>query len=252
MDAKERQRRRKKKQRKRKRILNFILLLFISALIYLFLFKTDVFTIKKIEITGNKKLNKDTILKASICTKGENIFKINKNYCQNSINSLAYIKSVEIKRRLPSTLKIEVVEREEMAVIPYIGALVYIDDEGRILNIKEKEGELEFPQIFGLDLVNLEIGDFLFEEDERKLDFLKTGKRNGSLKEMKYINFAKEENIMLELKNGTKVAFGPLENAEYKLSFLVEILKDVEKKDLKVKQILMNKGDNPIIVVEDQ
>ena len=178
-------------------------------------------------------------------------FKINKNYCQDSINSLAYIKGVEIERRLPSTIKIKVKEREEVAAIPYIGALVYIDEEGCILNIEEKSGEINLPQIFGLDLVNLKIGDFLFKGEEEKLDFLRIGKSNNTLKQMKYINFSSEENTMLELKNNIKVAFGPLDNVKYKLSFLNEILKDIDKKELKVKQILMNKGDNPILVVED-
>lgn len=252
MDSNRRYKKRRKREKRRKRILNFILLLFIFILIYLFAFKTDFFTIKKIEIVGNKKLSKDTISKASIFLKGENIFKINKEHCQDSINNLSYIRDVKIRRKLPSTIIIEVEEREEVAVIPYIGAFVFIDEEGCILNIEEKKGEINFPQIFGLDLVNLEIGDFLFNNgDEGKLDFLKIGKDSKLLKQMKYINFSKKENTMIELNNGTKIAFGPLDNVEYKLSFLSEILKDIEKKELKVKQILMNKGDNPIIVVDD-
>jgi cell division protein FtsQ len=251
MEANKRHRKRKKREKRRKILLNFILLLFVFILLYLFAFKTDFFTIKNIEIVGNKKLSNDAILNVSMCVKGENIFKINKNYCQDSINSLAYIKGVEIERRLPSTIKIKVKEREEVAAIPYIGALVYIDEEGCILNIEEKSGEINLPQIFGLDLVNLKIGDFLFKGEEEKLDFLRIGKSNNTLKQMKYINFSSEENTMLELKNNIKVAFGPLDNVKYKLSFLNEILKDIDKKELKVKQILMNKGDNPILVVED-
>ena len=253
MENTQRYKKRKKREKRRKRILNFILLLFIVALIYLFTFKTDFFNIKKIEIIGNKKLNDEQILKTSICSKGENIFKINKKYCEESIKKLAYVKDVKITRKLPNTIKINIVERNEVAVIPYIGAFVFIDEEGYVLKIEEKKGSLELPQVFGLEIVDLQIGDCLFKgvKGSGNLDFLTLGKELKILKQMKYINFSKEDNTMLELNNGIKVAFGPLNNVKYKLSFLSEILKDIEEKELVVKQILMNKGENPVIVIDD-
>ena len=65
------------------------------------------------------------------------------------------------------------------------------------------------------------------------------------LKLMKYINFVDNNNTKLQLKNDIKVAFGPLDNVKYKLSFLFEILEDIKKKELVVKQIFLNKGDSP-------
>lgn len=248
-----RYKKRKKRERRRKRILNFILFLLILMLLYLFTFKTDFFNIKNIEVVGNKKLGNDKILRASVCIKGENIFKINKKHCEDSINRLAYIKNTKLTRKLPNTIKIQVEEREEVAIIPYIGALVYIDEEGYILTIEERKTNIKLPQIFGLELVNLQTGDCIFDsvEEEGNLDFITLGKKAKLLKQMKYINFSDKENTMIELNNGIKVAFGPLDNVKYKLSFLSEILKDIGKKELKVKQILMNKGDNPIIVIDD-
>ncbi len=253
MENSKRYKKRKKRKRRKKRILNFILLLFIMALIYLFVFKTDFFNIKKIEIIGNEKLNDDQILKASICMKGENIFKINKKYCEESINKLAYVKNTKITRKLPNTIKIEITEREEVAIISYIGAFVYIDEEGYVLKMEERKGDTVLPQVFGLELVDLQVGDCIFDSVEKSgnLDFLNLGKETKLLEQMKYINFSNEENTMIELNNGIKVAFGPLNNVKYKLSFLSKILKDIEEKELVVKQILMNKGENPIIVIDD-
>ncbi|NMB08156.1 MAG: FtsQ-type POTRA domain-containing protein [Tissierellia bacterium] len=244
---------RKKREKRRKRILNLLLLLFIIALIYLFVFKTDFFNIKNIEIKGNKNLSDDQILKASICMNGENIFKINNKYCEENINKLAYVKSVKIIRKLPSTIKIQIVEREEIAIIPYIGAFVYIDEEGYVLRMEERKGDTELPQVFGLELINLQIGDCIFDsvEGSGNLDFFTLGKEAKLLEQMKYINFSDKKNTMIELNNGIKVAFGPLDNVKYKLSFLSKILKDIEEKKLVVKQILMNKGENPIIVMDD-
>ncbi len=224
------------------------------TLFYLFAFKTKFFNIKKIEVLGNKKMSYEKIVNSSTCIKGENIFRISKKLGEESLNRLAYIKEAKIKRKLPSTIVIEVEERKEIAIIPYIGSFVYIDNEGYILSIEEKKGETELPQIFGLELVDLEVGNNLFEqlEGENIKNFIVLSEEAKLLKLMKYVNFSDDNNIKVQLNNDIKVAFGPWDNVKYKLSFLSEILKDIEKKDIEVRQILFNKGDNPIIVIDNK
>ena len=244
----------KRKIRKRKRILKLFLLILILTLLYLFAFKTRFFNIRNIKVVGNKKMDYDKVVKASMCIQGENTFKINKKLGEESLNRLPYIKQSKIKRKLPKEIIIEVEEREEVAIIPYIGSFVYIDEECHILSIKEKGGEVKLPQIFGLDLMDLEAGENLFERlgDNNMVDFIVLSKQTKLLSLMKYINFSDSNNTMIELKNGIKVAFGPMDNVKYKLSFLFKILEDVEKRSINVKQILLNKGDNPIIVTDDK
>lgn len=252
MERRKRFIRQRRRQRRKKLILRFILLLLILGLIYLFAFKTEIFNIKNIEVEGNVNLSKNTIITSSTCIKGENIFKINREDCENSINNLSYIKTVKIRRRLPSTILIEVEERGEIAVVPHIGAMAYIDDETCILKIEEKDGPIELPQVFGLDISNLSTGDFIIGEDDKgPVEFFKEARTSNLLGEMKYINFTDRDKTMIELKDKTKIAFGPLNDVEYNLSFLKEILKDIERKEIKAKKILLNRGDNPVIVVDD-
>lgn len=242
------------KRKARKRILKLFLFILILTLLYLFIFKTSFFNIKNIKVVGNHKMNYDKVVKASMCIQGENIFKINKKLGQESLNRLPYIKQSKIKRKLPKEIVIEIEERKEVAIIPYIGSFAYIDEEGYILSIEEKGGEIKLPQIFGLDLIDLEAGKNLFEqlEDDNVMKFIVLSKQGGLLSLMKYINFSDSNNIMIELKNGVKVAFGPIDNVKYKLSFLFNILEDVEKRNINIKQILLNKGSNPIIVTDDK
>ncbi|NMB27533.1 MAG: FtsQ-type POTRA domain-containing protein [Tissierellia bacterium] len=242
------------KRKARKRILKLFLFILILTLLYLFIFKTSFFNIKNIKVMGNHKMDYDKIVKASMCIQGENIFKINKRLGEESLNRLPYIKQSKIKRKLPKEIVIEIEEREEIAIIPYIGSFVYIDEEGYILSIEEKGGKVKLPQIFGLDLIDLEVGENLFKqlEDDNVVDFILLSKQAKLLSLMKYINFSDSNNTMIELNNGVKVAFGTIDNVKYKLSFLFNILEDVEKRNINVKQILLNKGSNPIIVTDDK
>jgi cell division protein FtsQ len=244
----------KRRMRKRKRILNFVLFVMIITLLYLFAFKTKFFDVKSIEVSGNKKMSYEKIVNTSTFIKGENIFRVSKKLGEESLNRLPYIKNVKIKRKLPSTMIIEVEERKEIAIVPYIGSFVYIDDDGYILSIEGKKGETQLPQIFGLELVDLEAGENLFDKLEGNdiRDFIVFSEQAKLLQLMKYINFSDNNNTKVQLNNDIKVAFGPLDNVKYKLSFLSKILKDIEKKDLDVRQILFNKGDNPIIVIDNK
>jgi len=242
-----------RKNIRRKRVLKFLLLILILTLIYLFAFKTNFFHIDSIKIMGNDKMSYDEILKASTYIKGENIFNISKKKGQNSLEKLPYIKKAEVKRRLPRSIIIQIVEREEVAIIPYIGAFVYIDEEGYILSIDENKGEVELPQIFGIELIDVIPGEKLFSGDGKEAyrEFIAFSKEKGLLPLMKYINFSDNNNTMIELIDGIKVAFGPLDNVKYKLSFLSKILEDMDNKEIHAKQILLNKGDNPIVVTDD-
>ncbi len=243
----------KRKIKKRKRILKFVLFILIITLLYLFIFKTSFFNIKNINVIGNNKISYNKILKASMCIREENIFKINKKLGEESLNRLPYVKNSKIKRKIPNTIIINVEEREEIAIIPYIGSFAYIDYEGYILNIEEKNGNIDLPQIFGLDFLDLEVGGNLFEQldDNGIKEFIVLSNQSNILKFMKYINFSDSNKVMIELNNGIKVAFGTLDNIKYKLSFLYNILEDIDKKNLNVKQILLNKGKNPIIVTDN-
>lgn len=244
----------KKKIKNRKRILKFLLFVLTIILMYLFVFKTDFFNIRNIKVVGNNKISYEQIVRASMCNKGENIFKISKKKGKESLERLPYVKEANIKRRLPKGLIIEIDERQEAAIIPYIGSYVFIDDEGYILNIVEQIEHVNLPQIFGLELDDLKTGNNLFNILGRNSieEFIKFSHESNLLLLMKYINFTDNSNTMIELIDGIKVAFGPLDNVKYKLRFLIKILDDIEKKDINAKQILLNKGDNPIVVTDDR
>lgn len=239
-------------KKKRKSCLKFILFILTFGIMYLFVFNTNFFHIEKIQIVGNEKMSYGEILNASTYTKGENIFKISKKQGEKNLNKLPYIKEAKVKRKLPKSLIIQVEEREEVAIVPYIGAFIYIDEEGNVLSIKEKKAQSELPQIFGIELVDVVPGENLFGDDRQAYkEFLKLSKQMDLLKLIKYINFSDDNNINIELIDGIKVAFGPLDNVKYKLSFLYEILKDLNRKEITAKQIILNKGDNPVVVIDD-
>ena len=236
----------------KKRVFILILFAIIVLLLYLFIFKTNFFSIQTIKVLGNVQMSYDQIVNASLFNKGENIFKINIEDGENSILRLPYVKNCNIKRKLPNNIIIEIEERQEVANFSHGDHFAYIDEEGYILTIEEKkEGFL--PQLTLEGNRHLKIGDNLFQlvNIENLDEFMIYSNELNLINIMKYINLTDNDNIMIQLNNNIKVAFGPFNNVKYKLRFLKSILEDIDSKNIKVSQIFFNKGENPIIVRND-
>ena len=233
------------------RLFLFILILFSS---YLFIFQTHFFNIVDIEVIGVDRIEPEQIIEASPYSVGINIFKIDKGLWEEALNAIPYIRNSRVSRSLPDRIIIEVEERTEVAVIPHIGALVHIDEEGYILSIEQENEGIDLPRIVGLELNGPEVRDNVFEllEISDMTEFILLGQKSGLFSMMKHIDCSDMNNIIIGLKNGIKVAFGPLHNVKYKYSFLHHILEDIEKEDRDVRRILFNKGGNPVVITGSQ
>lgn len=237
-----------KKMKRRRNFFRFILSLILISLLIVFALKTDFFVINDIKVIGNKNITKDTLINASSINIGENIFKISISSAEKSIKKLPYTKEINIMRKFPKGIAIEITERKEMAQIKDISSFILIDEEGQVLDIKDNNKE-NLPIIIGLKIKNKKPGNniFLDIDSKNKLDFIKEGYDLGLLQKIKEVDMADNNNINLTLIEDIGVAFGTLDNVKYKLDLLDEILRDIRKDQIPVKMILMNKGDNPII-----
>lgn len=241
-------------KKKKKRLSKLLLFIVIIILSYILVFKTDIFIVVGIIVEGNNKLSYEEVVKASTCNIGENIFKIDIKKGEESLNQIPYVKKSKIKRKLPDKIIIEIEERKEVAAIQYLNLVAYIDIEGYILNIEENTGNILLPEIKGLDLESVEEGSSIYQEVsmEDMEEFILYSENLDILELMKEVDVSNKDNIIIYLKDGKLVAFGPLNNVKYKLSFLNGILDDIEKKGLEVKKILFDKGENPVIVTDNR
>ena len=237
-----------KKMKRRRNFFRFILSLILISLLIVFALKTDFFVINDIKVIGNKNITKDTLINASSINIGENIFKISINSAERNIKKLPYTKEINIMRKFPKGIVMEITERKEMAQIKDISSFILIDEEGQVLDIKDNNKE-NLPIIIGLKIKNKKPGNNIFSDidSKKRLDFIKEGYDLGLLEKIKEVDMADNNNINLTLIEDIGVAFGTLDNVKYKLDLLDEILRDIRKDQIPVKMILMNKGDNPII-----
>lgn len=241
-----------KKMKRRRMFFRLLLLISLIFIMFVLALNTDFFIIDNIKVLGNNKISEDIIISASSINFEENIFKISTRNGKKNIENLSYIKEVEIKRKFPKGISIEIIERKEIIQIKEISSYVLIDINGYILDIVDVQNE-KLPLFFGFNIENKKAGDNVFDEieDDEKKGFILESESIKILHKMKEIDMVDNNNVNILLNDGIPVAFGTLDDVKYKLNLLNEILIDIEKKQIPCKMILMNKGDNPIIVLNE-
>lgn len=242
-----------KKMRRRRFFFRFILLISLILLVFALALNSDFFVIENIKVIGNNKIPKDNIISASSINIGENIFKVSTKSAKRGLMNLPYIKEVKIKRKFPKGIIIDIIERKEIIQIKEISSFILLDIEGHILDIVDIQNE-KLPLLLGLKIEDKKLGDNIFLESEIKenIEFISEGHAIGLLPKMKEINMVDNNNVNIRLIDGISVAFGTLDNVKYKLNYLNEILKNIEKEQIPCKMILMDRGDNPVVVLDEE
>lgn len=128
---------------------------------------SPVFTIRNIEVEGNKFYTDEQIINMSDAETGGNLFlNAQKSKIRNNLKDNIYFKSVRVRRSIPGTLVIEIEERQELAALKYGDKYVVIDEDAVVLRVAKLDPEVT--EITGLKIMNMEPGEEV-EVEEKKI-----------------------------------------------------------------------------------
>ncbi|MHB8157661.1 MAG: cell division protein FtsQ/DivIB [Desulfocucumaceae bacterium] len=125
----------------------FFVMLFLTAAYVLA--RSSVFEVREIRVNGNVSLSRDNIVSSSGLNPGENIFKLDLKTAAGKIKIIPLVKSVEMSRRLPSAVEINVEERKPVALVPVEAGFIQVDDQGVYIQ-KGDIGVNQLPIVTGL------------------------------------------------------------------------------------------------------
>ena len=231
-----------KKRNRNKKIIKITLLFILFIIVILCAMFSPLFNIKTIEINGNKIVTKNEIISLSKIQIEENSFKLSKSKIKKQIKENAYIQNVKITRKLPSTILIEVEEREPAYLLEYAGSYVVIDKQGYMLEIKTEKIELPIIQGEVTETSNFVVGNRLCTEDLERLaiisKIIELAKVNDIYTIITGIDISNKENIKLIFETEEKVAYlGDSTNMNTKILMIKSIL---EKEEGKPGEIFLN------------
>ncbi len=236
-----------------RRRFKYVVLLFIICIFMIFFLSSDFFQIKFLTVNGNNNVEREEIIKLSSIYYGENIFRVNKRNSMKSIFQNPYIKMIKIKRVIPNRIVIDVIEREIMAYVPYVGSYLNVDEEGMILEINPAIKHSDLPVIKGLKFETFKVGEILSIENKEQFSvttlMIREIKNAGLLDIVAEVDISDLSDIRLGIREGIKANLGDIDNIGYKIGFVKSIAEDIKKQGLKG-TIEMSHSGNPVFKPE--
>lgn len=218
-----------------------------------YFYDSNYFKVKVINIRGNNYYQVDEIKEYLGDISGLNIFEVNKKKVEKELtDNLVWLKDAELNKIFPDKITIEVTERKPFIIITHKNSFYLMDNEGVILEEVER---VELKKYSELILVKNVI-DYDVQAGEKVAvkNVLSCGRIFITLdKEMKenikeaYIEDNISGDIVFITVDNKKIIFGSGDNITKKIETLRQILKQIEKKDLKFSIIDLRYAENPVI-----
>lgn len=227
----------------------FWLVVILAQFVFL---QSSFFAVDSIDVVGAYLISKDDIVKQTGVTVGARILPINSTKIANILlNKYYLLRSVEVKKLLPRTLKIAVEERNHYLSILTGESLYAIDNEGVVLY------EIEDPANVKLPVITLE-GSILSPGLQLKGEQIKSAllavpviRKYFSDREVAVV-VLKNGEIEIELDPSTRIKLGYPIDLSAKFALLPALLKKVEEKKLTLQYIDLRFANTPVVKMKNE
>lgn len=225
--------RRQEKKRSRRTVFYVFLFIFVS-LIFLAVCAAVFLKIETVNINGNTRYSYEEIRELVNINEGENIYSFDAEENEEAIlRSLPYIGSVEIKRDLPTTVEINIVEETPYFAAAIAGDTYLLSSSLKVLE-RVSEDITASTDLTILKLNNVRrciVGEYIEFVDTRTLDAIidlyKCFKSNYIDDKILSVDVRSRFDIYLNYENRFSVYVGDMEDINVKIRFLVGIIDEL-------------------------
>lgn len=226
----------KKQSSSNKFFITFFLILIILGIGVGCLF-SPTFNLTKIVVQNGINITSEEILNSFTAQKGTNVFKVNYNNIEKSVEKLPYIQTVEAKIKFPNEIQIKYVERKPFALVKYLESYLVMDKYGYILEITREKRQENLPIIYNIQFDSYEIGGRLEDTAKTKYDnvvyLLENAKENNFGFSISEINYESIGNVkMWVIEEDIEIIYGEIDRNIIvdKLNYISGILQRVKGK----------------------
>lgn len=194
---------------------------------------SPVFAVKEIKAEGVSHFTTSELCELIGLSTGDNLFLFGKSRAEKTLEESAYIADAKISAKLPDTMVIKVQERKVRGYVPYMGSYLYIDEEGRVLEVKDTYHEA-LPLVKGLSFSSFTEGEVIPVENPEALDVVlrisQMMEKYELLDLVVEIDVSNPEDIFAYV-NQVQIHLGNMENGDMKIKYMAEIMKTIPKED---------------------
>ena len=194
---------------------------------------TVLFKIDTIQVVGESRYDPQEIISLSGVEKGENLITIDTAEGEAAIMSrMPYLETVRIKRKIPSTVNIEVTEAQAAGCIAYQNQYVIISGSGKVLELAQAPLE-GVPVIKGAAIKEAELSEEIVLEDETVLTLIsdiETARAAAGLASVTELDLTNPVSPTITYDGRIIIKLGMPTDLEYKLQTAVAVLTSEDMK----------------------
>jgi cell division protein FtsQ len=105
--------------------------------------------VSDITVEGRETTDRETILTALAARPGTPILAVSPKHAKQQLESLPWVRTAEIERRLPGTLYVRLVERKPLALWQHGGKIALIDRVGAVIPVARLDRFAKLPMVVG-------------------------------------------------------------------------------------------------------
>lgn len=182
------------------------------------LYMAPVFTVREYKVTGNNIATVEEIQEAAQVPEGANLLHVDTNAAARSVAKVPWVQSVTVDRALPSTLSIEVTERE-------VVAFVKSRDGDRLIDSHGNEFVIAAPPKGAVEIAGLD-GDAAKGEKQRASAVAILAAVSEKVRaKVDRLEVEGDYKYVFHLKDGRSVVWGANDNNEAKAAAMDTVLK---------------------------
>ncbi len=145
------------RSRKRRLWLCFVALVILGAGVWAAFF-SPLLQVRAVEVVGAEHTEPQAVIAASALSDADNLLLLATSEVGRRIERLPWVRSAEVERLLPGTVRVRVAEREPALVTALGGINWTIDAQGHVLSAQNDD---DLPVISGWGDAGLEVGDVI-------------------------------------------------------------------------------------------
>lgn len=219
----------------------------VVLLLMLVFFRVDEF-----EVSGNVRYTAEEVADASGITVGDVLMGTSKTRAASRIlTKLPYVKQVVVTKRLPGTIRFEIVEDTAAAVATSeFGNNWLINDSGKLLEKVDDASETAYPVITGAALLLPTAGNTAGYDDPEKgqmaMRVLASVEVLGLTSYIQTINVEDLDNVTVTYQERLEVQLGDGSDLDYKLQYMTQAAAQLEATDRGVLDLSFATGSQAV------
>lgn len=218
------------RSRSRVRVAAVALLVGAAVAGVVWLYRSDVFKVTEIDVTGAKRLSADQVKGLAAVPKDATLLDAPLESIEKRVKSSPWVAGVKVTRDFPHTLRIAVEERKPFAGIE-VGRVAYLVDDQGVVLVAEPATSTLLPLIKALPLESRPLPSQRLASRELANALAVLGALPADLGSRVSLVYAPTvDDLRLVTKQGLEIVFGRAEQLEEKRFAVEKVIKDSKDK----------------------